>query len=68
MASSRRHARNTETAHPSPATGSSTHWAVLSALGVVFGDLGTSPLYTLQTIVQATGGQLHAAARSACCR
>jgi KUP system potassium uptake protein len=28
----------------------------LSALGVVFGDLGTSPLYTLQTVVQATGG------------
>jgi len=32
-------------------------WAILSALGVVFGDLGTSPLYTLQTVVQATGGQ-----------
>jgi KUP system potassium uptake protein len=31
--------------------------AVFSALGVVFGDLGTSPLYTLQTVVQATGGQ-----------
>jgi KUP system potassium uptake protein len=31
-------------------------WATLSALGVVFGDLGTSPLYTLQTVVQATGG------------
>jgi KUP system potassium uptake protein len=30
---------------------------MLSALGVVFGDLGTSPLYTLQTVVQATGGQ-----------
>jgi KUP system potassium uptake protein len=29
----------------------------LSALGVVFGDLGTSPLYTLQTVVQATGGR-----------
>jgi KUP system potassium uptake protein len=28
-----------------------------AALGVVFGDLGTSPLYTLQTVVQATGGQ-----------
>jgi KUP system potassium uptake protein len=26
-------------------------------LGVVFGDLGTSPLYTLQTVVQATGGR-----------
>ena len=30
---------------------------MLSALGVVFGDLGTSPLYSLQTVVQATGGQ-----------
>jgi KUP system potassium uptake protein len=29
----------------------------LSALGIVFGDLGTSPLYTLQTVVQATGGR-----------
>src|SRR6204780_1926691 len=32
-------------------------WAAYGALGVVFGDLGTSPLYTLQTVVQATGGQ-----------
>ena len=32
-------------------------WAMLSALGVVFGDLGTSPLYTLQTVVLATGGR-----------
>jgi KUP system potassium uptake protein len=32
-------------------------WAAFSALGVVFGDLGTSPLYTLETVVQATGGQ-----------
>src|SRR6202521_4460050 len=32
-------------------------WAAFSALGIVFGDLGTSPLYTLQTVVQATGGQ-----------
>ena len=32
--------------------------AGLTALGVVFGDLGTSPLYTLQTVVQATGGRL----------
>jgi KUP system potassium uptake protein len=30
---------------------------MLAALGVVFGDLGTSPLYTLQTVVQAMGGQ-----------
>ncbi|HEY1927400.1 MAG TPA: KUP/HAK/KT family potassium transporter [Caulobacteraceae bacterium] len=30
--------------------------AALAALGVVFGDLGTSPLYTLQTVVVAAGG------------
>ena len=29
---------------------------VLGALGIVFGDLGTSPLYTYQTIVQDVGG------------
>ena len=29
---------------------------MLAALGIVFGDLGTSPLYTLQTVVQAMGG------------
>jgi len=42
-----------------PATSSSGRpapWAALAALGVVYGDLGTSPLYTLQTVVQATGG------------
>jgi KUP system potassium uptake protein len=37
--------------------GEAGRWASLSALGVVFGDLGTSPLYTLQTVVQAVGGQ-----------
>src|SRR5258708_4039845 len=31
--------------------------ARFAALGVVFGELGTSPLYALQTVVQATGGQ-----------
>ena len=31
-------------------------WAALTALGIVYGDLGTSPLYTLQTVVQAIGG------------
>jgi KUP system potassium uptake protein len=34
----------------------------LTALGVVFGDLGTSPLYTLQTILQTTGGHVDRAA------
>ena len=31
--------------------------AGLAALGIVYGDLGTSPLYTLQTVVVAMGGQ-----------
>jgi KUP system potassium uptake protein len=35
----------------------STGVASLTALGIVYGDLGTSPLYTLQAIAQATGGQ-----------
>jgi KUP system potassium uptake protein len=35
----------------------------LSALGVVFGDIGTSPLYTLKTVLGATGAQ--AAGRAA---
>ena len=35
-------------------------WATLAALGVVFGDLGTSPLYTLQTVVHAMGGRFTA--------
>src|SRR5580658_685396 len=31
--------------------------AALTALGIVYGDLGTSPLYTLQSIAQAVGGR-----------
>jgi len=43
---------------PAAATaGRPARWVQLAALGVVFGDLGTSPLYTLQTIVQAMGGR-----------
>jgi KUP system potassium uptake protein len=30
--------------------------AALTALGIVFGDLGTSPLYTYQAIVGTVGG------------
>src|SRR6516164_1330412 len=33
----------------------------LSALGVVFGDIGTSPLYTLKTVLSLTGGTPDAA-------
>jgi len=42
------------------AAAKSTAWGGLAALGVVFGDLGTSPLYTLQTVVQAVGGHFTA--------
>src|SRR5271154_5820475 len=31
--------------------------AAMTALGIVYGDLGTSPLYTIQTVVEATGGR-----------
>ncbi|MHB8285799.1 MAG: KUP/HAK/KT family potassium transporter, partial [Caulobacteraceae bacterium] len=42
----------------SKASQSAVPLAGLTALGIVFGDLGTSPLYTLQTIVQVTGAHL----------
>jgi KUP system potassium uptake protein len=32
----------------------------LTALGIVYGDLGTSPLYTLQTIIKIVGGKISA--------
>jgi len=38
---------------PSP----SAHGGVLLALGIVFGDIGTSPLYAFETAVVAAGGQ-----------
>ena len=33
----------------------------LAALGVVFGDIGTSPLYTLKTVIAVSGGKPDAA-------
>ncbi len=45
--------------HEATRPGHPGRWAALSALGIVFGDLGTSPLYCLQTVVQATGGQFN---------
>ena len=39
-----------------PATAHESNWLWLTALGIVYGDLGTSPLYTLQTVSQAMGG------------
>jgi KUP system potassium uptake protein len=43
---------------PSAGAGRPLGLTMLAALGVVFGDLGTSPLYTLQTVVQAMDGQV----------
>lgn len=48
---------NTDSTSASGRREKPARWAMLTALGVVFGDLGTSPLYTLQTVVQATGGR-----------
>ena len=48
--------------HPDPARRAKPlPLETLTALGVVFGDLGTSPLYALQTVTQAAGGRLDAA-------
>jgi KUP system potassium uptake protein len=41
--------------HGRPAISSNLIAAGVSALGVVFGDIGTSPLYTLKTVLQLTG-------------
>lgn len=45
-----------------PATQASTagRGGALTAIGIVYGDLGTSPLYTLQSIVQAMDGRFSA--------
>jgi KUP system potassium uptake protein len=46
-----------ETLGPADGHKNHTHWVWLTALGIVYGDLGTSPLYTLQTVAQAVGGR-----------
>ncbi len=38
-----------------PTTSASLPLAGMSALGIVFGDIGTSPLYTLKTVLALTG-------------
>ncbi len=43
-----------------------TAGALLTSLGVVFGDLGTSPLYTFQAITKAVGGHLDPATAMGC--
>jgi KUP system potassium uptake protein len=51
-----------EPAEPAPATGSllarhpAARGLVLAALGIVFGDIGTSPLYALQTVFSIDDG------------
>ena len=47
--------RTTEASQSAP-THSSMSALSLAALGVVFGDIGTSPLYTLKTVLDVTGG------------
>jgi KUP system potassium uptake protein len=45
--------------HAAPgASQRTTPAAALTALGIVYGDLGTSPLYTLQAVVQTIGAPL----------
>lgn len=41
-----------------PVSNSSLALLSLSALGIVFGDIGTSPLYTLKTVLTLIGGDL----------
>src|ERR1700733_11609432 len=46
-----------EGVHPTPAIVRRSAVALgFSALGIVFGDIGTSPLYTLKTVLNLTGG------------
>src|ERR1022692_4174317 len=40
-----------------PEYNSSLQALSLAALGVVFGDIGTSPLYTLKTVIALSGGK-----------
>ncbi len=42
--------------------------ATLGALGVVYGDIGTSPLYALKEATAAAGGAAIRPPCSACCR
>ena len=48
----------TSNSPPAAATaGQLAKWLGLAAIGVVFGDLGTSPLDALKTVVQIMGGK-----------
>lgn len=45
-------------AKETPAQGAATGALALGALGVVYGDIGTSPLYTIKTAVDWAGGAI----------
>jgi KUP system potassium uptake protein len=42
-----------------PATPSAVRWLAFGSLGVVFGDIGTSPIYTLKQAIQDKPDTLH---------
>jgi KUP system potassium uptake protein len=46
-----------ELKHARPALSGSMSALTVSALGVVFGDIGTSPLYTFKTVLALAGGR-----------
>ena len=46
-----------ERSAPSRVARRTTPAAALTSLSIVYGDLGTSPLYTLQAVIQTIGGQ-----------
>lgn len=66
MGSDTAQAQEGEDTDNSPATrstgpvASTTPTLMLAALGIVYGDLGTSPLYTLQTVMAASGDKIEA--------
>ena len=49
--------RTAATGHGAHAMTPGTAALALTALGIVFGDIGTSPLYTLKTVVELAGGK-----------
>jgi K+ transporter len=55
-------------AERSTETSQSVAALALGALGVVFGDMGTSPLYTLKTALSWAGGSANLSVASAFCR
>ena len=44
------------------------HGLIVGALGVVYGDIGTSPLYTVKQCFDELGGVTPRPSYSACCR